>query len=199
MRGEWLLQSKFTFQLILLMIVLTACSPKLYMEQGKAASDVSRDTSSELKENALADTVSPSSAPGDDKSSACLGCHAYNENHHPVDFTPADPSKFPFPLYNGQIRCLTCHTVDHMGSPFMLRGGPYADRREVCFKCHYEEEYRQIYPHIMLDGDGKFIEVNGRPVCLVCHSKTPAPGVDRTKDVMFRADVAFLCLRCRCP
>jgi hypothetical protein len=78
----------------------------------------------------------------------------------------------------------------------MLRGGPYSDRREVCFKCHYEEEYRQIYPHIMMDGDGKIVEVDGRPVCLICHSRMPDPRVDRTKDVVFRADVAFLCWRC---
>ena len=48
----------------------------------------------------------------------------------------------------------------------------------------------------MLDDKDKVIELNGKPVCLVCHSRMPDPRVDRTKDVVFRADVAFLCLRC---
>ena len=139
---------------------------------------------------------SPVAGPEADSSLACLGCHDYTENHHPSGFAPADASKFPFPLYDGRVRCLTCHVEDHMGPPKMLRGGPYAGRREICFKCHYEEEYRYIYPHIMLDGEGRIIEVNGKPLCLVCHSKMPDPRVDRTEDVAFRADVAFLCWRC---
>jgi hypothetical protein len=78
----------------------------------------------------------------------------------------------------------------------MLRGGPYPDRRGICFKCHHEDEYTDIYPHFMLESDGSIRQVHNKPVCLVCHAKMPDPRVDRTKDVVFRADVAFLCWRC---
>jgi nitrate/TMAO reductase-like tetraheme cytochrome c subunit len=39
-------------------------------------------------------------------------------------------------------------------------------------------------------------EVNGKPVCLICHIKTPDLDVDLTATVRFRADVGFLCWRC---
>jgi len=48
----------------------------------------------------------------------------------------------------------------------------------------------------MLQKDGNFTEVKGNPVCLIWYAKTPDPKLDRTKDVVFRADIAFLCLRC---
>jgi len=181
-------------QLVLLATVFVSCAPNLYQEQQRAAS--TGVPAAEDKTGPSAAPAGPSAGADADPSSGCLVCHEYGENHHPTDFVPADAPEFPFPLYDGRVRCLTCHIEDHAGSPKMLRGGPYSDRREICFTCHYEEEYRQIYPHIMMDGDGKVIEVNGRPVCLVCHIKTPDPRVDRTKDVVFRADIAFLCWRC---
>lgn len=141
--------------------------------------------------------------PGTDPSSLCLTCHDYKENHHPVDFAPADPSAFPLPLFNGEVRCLTCHEIHGgpggEGTPKLLRGGPYGDRRTICFKCHSSEAYADIDPHIMLSDEGKVREVSGKPVCLLCHSKEPDPAVDRTNDVKFRADVGFLCLRCHPP
>lgn len=130
-------------------------------------------------------------------SSDCLRCHIqYNENHHPVDFIISDSANFPFPLYEGQVKCLTCHIENHDGT---LRGGPYVDRREICFKCHYKEQYADIDPHFMRYENGRIREVNDKPICLICHAKTPNPNVDRTKDVLFRADIAFLCWRCHAP
>jgi uncharacterized radical SAM superfamily Fe-S cluster-containing enzyme len=165
-------------------------------ERTNQASTAPLETSEESKKSAPPVSVGPFPEAAADGSSSCLNCHEYRENHHPTDFAPADASSFPLPLYDGRVRCLTCHIDDHMGSPFMLRGGPYTERRDICFECHYEEEYRFIYPHIMLDDKGKVAESDGKPVCLVCHSRTPDPRVDRTKDVSFRADVAFLCWRC---
>ncbi len=187
------LPSKLIFFVALLpAILLTSCASTLPQERGESA--LPGTSSEESKRSAPASRSS--SGPRIPDFSACLGCHQYRENHHPVDFAPRDPSRFPFPLYDGKVRCLTCHTEDHQeGSGNLLRGGPYADRRGICFKCHHEDEYSAIYPHVMLD-DGKIVEVNGKPVCLVCHAKTPDPRVDRTKDVVFRADVAFLCWRC---
>jgi predicted CXXCH cytochrome family protein len=143
-------------------------------------------------------------APGADPSVSCLNCHDYNENHHPVDFAPAVASVFPFPLFEGKIRCLTCHEIHggagHEGTPKLLRGGPYTeDRRAICFQCHSSERYAAINPHLMLDDNNRFREVNGKPVCLLCHSKMPDPAKDDTSAVRFRADVAFLCWRCHPP
>jgi predicted CXXCH cytochrome family protein len=176
------------------MIVFISCAPKWHQEPGKTASSGLPRPGDNVSDSAS--PVVPSAEAEADKSTGCLVCHEYRENHHPTDFVPSDASDFPFPLYDGRVRCLTCHVEDHTETQKMLRGGPYADRREICFNCHYEEEYRQIYPHIMMDGDGRIMESNGKPVCLVCHTRTPNPKVDRTKDVVFRADVAFLCWRC---
>ena len=143
---------------------------------------------------------------GTDPASICLRCHDYRENHHPVNVVPA-ASDFTsaakaFPLYDNKISCLTCHDP-HAGpklseTPNLLRGGPYKDRREICFKCHQQDAYTAISPHVMIDKGG-IIQLNGKPICLVCHTVTPDPAVDRTTDVKFRADVAFLCWRCHPP
>lgn len=141
--------------------------------------------------------------PGIDPSSRCINCHDYTLNHHPVNFVPAASSNSLLPLFEGEVRCLTCHEIhsgpNHEGSPKLLRGGPYADRREICFKCHIREQYAAIDPHEMLDGEGKFRNVNGKPVCLFCHLKQPDPKVDWASSVKFRADVGFLCWRCHPP
>jgi predicted CXXCH cytochrome family protein len=134
----------------------------------------------------------------------CLNCHKYKENHHPVDFVPADASKFAFfPLYSGKVTCLTCHEIhggyEHTGTPLLLRGGPYAERREICFKCHEKEEYAGINPHVMFGNDGATLEIKGEPVCLLCHAVKPNPFKDRTANVRFKADIAFLCWRCHPP
>lgn len=51
----------------------------------------------------------------------------------------------------------------------------------------------------MLEADGSVRTVDGKPVCLMCHSKKPDPAVDWTDDVRFRADIGFLCWRCHPP
>jgi predicted CXXCH cytochrome family protein len=142
-------------------------------------------------------------AQGIDPSSSCPGCHDYQTNHHPLDFAPTDVARFPFPLYRGKVTCLTCHEIHggpgKEGTPKLLRGGPYEDRRDICFRCHAQEHYASINPHLMLDEGKKFILVNGKPVCLLCHSKMPDPEKDYTENVRFRADVGFLCWRCHPP
>ena len=141
---------------------------------------------------------------GADPSASCLNCHDYKENHHPVDFVPADASRFPFPLFAGKVRCLTCHEIHggpgNKGTPKLLRGGPYTeDRRVICFQCHSSERYAAINPHLMLDEKNNYRAVNGKPVCLLCHSQMPDPEIDYTENVRFRADVGFLCWRCHPP
>lgn len=141
-----------------------------------------------------------------DPSTICLDCHHYESDHHPVNMVPgkeyAKSSMQSFPLFDGQVRCLTCHQAhtdpgqNMLNEPSkLLRGGPYADLRELCFKCHYQENYAAINPHVMRTSDGAIRDVDGKPVCLLCHSEKPDPQGDPA-DVRFRADVAFLCWRC---
>ncbi len=171
--------------LILLLFVLASCNPKLQWEQ---------------EQSAPVKPPLPLVHAGADPSLKCLDCHQYRENHHPIDVAPSNPEGFPFPLYDGKIRCLTCHTANHEeGGQKLLRGGPYADRRELCFQCHSQDKYAEIDPHVMLYPNGNVVNVNGQPVCLVCHAVKPDPAKDRTGDVRFRADIAFLCWRCHAP
>jgi predicted CXXCH cytochrome family protein len=156
-----------------------------------------------------ADSPSQAFAGGIEPSSACLDCHHYEVNHHPVNIAPkegsAGASQNVFPLFEGQIRCLTCHQAHNdpghnnlNSAPKLLRGGPYPDQRTICFQCHGQDDYTKIDPHKMISTDGKVREVNGRPVCLLCHTAQPDPAGD-PELVEFRADVAFLCWRCHTP
>jgi predicted CXXCH cytochrome family protein len=142
-------------------------------------------------------------AAGIDPSKFCLDCHNYRVNHHPVNFAPAHPVNAAFPLYRGKITCLTCHeihgTPEKKGERRMLRGGPYPERRTICFTCHTHEQYDGINPHQMLEENGRHRTVNGRPVCLLCHELEPDPSIDQANTVLFRADVGFLCWRCHPP
>jgi len=138
--------------------------------------------------------------PGhDDPSDVCLTCHSYAEDHHPVNFVPQIPVS-PYPLYQGKIRCLTCHEIHggprHLGSSKLLRGGPFTDRRAICFDCHGKEKFADLNPHNMLDKNGAIRTVKGKPVCLICHEVQPDPNRDAAENVYFRADVGFLCWRC---
>ena len=129
----------------------------------------------------------------------CLRCHDYKTNHHPVDIPPF--GQIPFPLSEGRITCQTCHFEDHeTGSANFLREGPYRLQRDICFKCHHQEEYKGVNPHEMLDEGGRYRKiVGGMTVCVICHTVMPNPEVDRTEDVQFRADIGFLCWRCHPP
>ena len=142
-------------------------------------------------------------AAGFDVTSSCLVCHDYKENHHPTDFVPVNPVKSEFPLSEGKITCLTCHVMHggagKEGTSKLLRNGPYRDRRDICFQCHSREAYALIDPHKMLNEQNKVIDVNGKPVCLICHTTTPDSENDVTATVKFRADVGFLCWRCHPP
>lgn len=141
------------------------------------------------------------SAPGLDLSAACMDCHHYSENHHPVSFVPEREIDSRFPLFDGEVQCLTCHQghgTNGLANPKLLRGGPYADRREICTGCHIIDQDLSFNPHIMTGADGSILEVNNGPVCLICHNAVPDQTTANTR-VTFRADVAFLCWRCHPP
>ena len=134
----------------------------------------------------------------------CLMCHQFGTSHHPSGFVPSktkyvNPQQ-EFPLYEGKFECLTCHDP-HGGpefteTPMLLRGGPYKDRWDICFRCHYKESYAKINPHQMLDEKREVRLIDDKPVCLLCHAVEPNPKTDRPEDIRLRADVGFLCWRC---
>lgn len=138
--------------------------------------------------------------PSGNKYADCLSCHDdYQKNHHPVDIPPH--GAIPFPLVDGMITCLTCHFDDHeTGGANFLREGPYPQQRDICYKCHHQQQYKGVNPHEMLDEGGGFRRmVGGMTICVICHTGTPNPEMDRTEDVRFRADIGFLCWRCHPP
>jgi hypothetical protein len=149
------------------------------------------------------DSEAPLFQPGVESSMVCRDCHKYAGKHHPVDFVPAATATGSLPLYRGRVSCLTCHQIHggplKEGTPGLLRGGPYADRRAICFICHRPEQYAEINPHLMRDAAGKIAVVNGKPVCQICHTNVPAPLKDREATVTFVADIGFLCWRCHPP
>lgn len=155
------------------------------------------------------DGSSQAFAGGIEPSAACLDCHHYSVNHHPVNVAPKEGSagalQTGLPLFDGQIRCLTCHQAhadashnNLRGASKLLRGGPYPDQRAMCFQCHGQDDYTKINPHRMLTPGGSVREVNGKQVCLLCHTVKPDPAGDPDL-VEFKADVAFLCWRCHSP
>jgi len=193
---------------ILLASVLTSCTMEQLLWPEKAVSTKGEYKNPHISCVSCHGTENPQPGSelfkaGTDPSSLCDNCHDYRINHHPVDYAPADPSSSLVPLFEGKVRCLSCHEIHggpgHKGTPKLLRGGPYADRRDICFKCHVRERYAAIDPHKMLDGTGNILNVDGRLVCLICHSEEPDPAVDVTNSVKFRADVGFLCWRCHPP
>lgn len=159
----------------------------------------------------------PSLKYAGDPSRICQDCHKYEDgaDHHPSytnsDFflktAVVDPD---FKLFNGSMECLTCHKIHKdgnykKGTRNFLVGGPYDDRREICFRCHGVGTYEGINPHnSMLDDNG---ELN-YGTCVICHVEPPQP--EKVKSgwgrkwgvrygVRFRASVAFLCWRCHPP
>jgi len=149
----------------------------------------------------------PSLKYSSDPSKLCNDCHDYKDglNHHPASIISGpfgntavlDPS---LKLYGGEMACLTCHQIHveghKMTSRNFLVGGPYKDKRELCFRCHRKEVYEGINPHnTMIDENNKL----EHGTCLICHSEIPNPSVDTYRTVKFRAAIAFLCWRCHPP
>jgi len=145
--------------------------------------------------------VSAAAAGDSDMSFICMDCHDYSENHHIVNFVPDRTIYNGFPLIDGQITCLTCHEAHGKKQPAypkMLRGAPYADRREMYFRCHSMDQNTGLNPHVMFDAERKIRQVHNEPVCLVCHMRVPDQS-DAAEQITFKADVAFLCWRCHPP
>jgi len=155
-----------------------------------------------------AEVGSPSLRYPDNPSAICTGCHVSEiaGNHHPSSTEPGPLGRTgeidqAFKLHEGKMVCLTCHQIHsgddyRRGTKYFLNGGPYGDRREICFRCHNWEEYRKTNPHKSMIYDDYKLDYG---TCLICHATPPDPEVDREGDVRFRASIPFLCWRCHHP
>jgi len=136
----------------------------------------------------------------EDPNVLCNRCHESGlskANAHPIKVVPDGfKERIPpdWPLYNGSLTCMTCHTggdspVLDPENPSFLRGGPYETRNTICFaSCHLQEEFAELDPHWAInEGEG----------CEFCHSTRPDTEKSRdVQEITFKGDVVLLCLRC---
>ncbi len=139
----------------------------------------------------------------------CNRCHETEEataDIHPVNIEvpPEMLKNVPedFKLAEGNlITCLTCHELKYQTSinnpvrrinPKFLRGGPYKNRSDICYRCHVRENYERMNPHNQIDGDGNIIESK----CLFCHSSRPDVDIVGIDKVEFTGNVAEYCYGC---
>lgn len=116
----------------------------------------------------------------------CNGCHerdGVRKAPHSVGVTSSSESTWRmdylgYPLDQGKLTCITCHDeVSHRrpdpANPKFLRGGPYADKDQFCYRCHLEDKEQLNNPHRQIDPFGRIRKES----CLFCHRKEP----DRAK------------------
>jgi hypothetical protein len=126
---------------------------------------------------------------------------------HPVDLKPsadlAPRIPHSLPLQDGKVTCATCHDIFvqchdkptekiFLKENNFLRGAPYRDRTEFCFKCHDIAQYRKYNPHLQLNNQKQIIEAT----CLYCHSEVPDQKRANYEDVKLRANPKMICLGC---
>lgn len=136
-------------------------------------------------------------------------CHYDNEQNyiHPVDLEPSEALKprIPpgLPLLDGKITCATCHDIFiqchdkptekiFLKENKFLRGAPYPDRTDLCFKCHDIEQYRKYNPHLQLNEKEQIIEAK----CLYCHNEVPDENRTGYEDIKLLANPEVICLGC---
>ncbi|MBI5544109.1 MAG: hypothetical protein HY901_09490, partial [Deltaproteobacteria bacterium] len=140
----------------------------------------------------------------DDPNALCNRCHESGlskANAHPIKVVEGvfkDRIPAGWPLHNGSLTCLTCHTggdspVLDPANPNFLRGGPYKVRNEVCWNCHRQAEFASINPHE---------RINKLEGCEFCHQTKP--DIEKLKagiaqSVKFKGDIVLLCIRCHEP
>ncbi len=136
-----------------------------------------------------------------DANALCNRCHESGlskANAHPIKVVPDKfKQRIPagWPLQNGSLTCLTCHTggdspVFDPANPTFLRGAPYEARNGMCWNCHLREEFAAVNPH------EKVQKLEG---CEFCHEVKPDLVKFRAgqkQDVKFKGDIVILCIRC---
>jgi hypothetical protein len=145
---------------------------------------------------------------GGDFKRLCRCHYSAAQNYvHPVDLKPSGYLKpripAELPLQDGKVTCATCHNIfiqchdKPLEKIFLkenkfLRGAPYRDRTELCFKCHDIAQYRRYNPHLQLNNKEQIIEVR----CLYCHTEVPDEKRANSEDVKLRANPKEICLGC---
>jgi hypothetical protein len=139
---------------------------------------------------------------GHDYQAGCR-CHYLTPGdlRHPTDVAvpKAMQAKIPsgFPLRDGQITCVSCHTFKVLCAPSdphisSLRGEPYPDRTGFCFRCHEAKQYERLNPHNQLDASGRMVADK----CLFCHTQKPDETQATYTTIKLIGGVEMLCQGC---
>ncbi len=125
----------------------------------------------------------------------------------PEDFLERMPEDFLNAVERGGgvVSCITCHDMplqckqelfpQREINPLFFRGGPYAERTNLCFQCHDPKDYERYNPHDQITDEGEL----DTEQCFFCHNVTPnraqAKSID---DVTFNVaeDLKMLCTGC---
>jgi len=141
---------------------------------------------------------------GRDVNRLCNSCHlqkGVRKAPHVVDVTSSEETwrmdYLGYPLSQGKLICTTCHDeVSHRkpdpANPNFLRGGPYADSEQFCYRCHLEERNRTNNPHYQVDGFGRIREES----CRFCHKYVPDLKATKPRDLEMVADEVTVCSNC---
>ena len=85
------------------------------------------------------------------------------------------------------FRCLS-----EISNKKFLRGGPYANRTEICFRCHDENMYKKLNPHNQINTKGEII----KEICLYCHEEKPDEKIATYESIKLIGDTKMICQRC---
>lgn len=132
-------------------------------------------------------------------------CH-YNSGKmhpHPVDYPPSGDVKIAtgFPLQDKKMTCITCHDIvqqcqdspsDKILKQGILRGAPYGNQIDICFRCHDKNKYPKYNPHQQLNANGEIVKEK----CLYCHSEVPDEKKTGAEDVKLIGNYGAICIGC---
>ncbi len=128
-------------------------------------------------------------------------CHTPQNYVHPVDFAPSKrlSARIPsdLPLEKNKITCLTCHDIHQQCNrrefnKTSLRGAPYPNRSDFCFRCHDAGLYQPFNPHVQIKADGQLESTT----CLYCHKTVPDGNTDTFASLEYVGNLVQLCQRC---
>ncbi len=134
----------------------------------------------------------------------CNECHlrpGVRKSPHVVDVSSSDGTwrmdYLGYPLKQGKLICSTCHDeVSHgkrdEANPNFLRGGPYPDKEQFCYRCHLEDKNQLNNPHRQIDGFGRIREDS----CRFCHKREPNLSKPDPGNFEMVADETQICSNC---
>lgn len=140
---------------------------------------------------------------GFDLDKLCLNCHAKpNIPDSPHIWGVYSSEKtwkmdyLGYPLNRGKLTCQSCHdevcyrSLDE-GNRSFLRGGPYRNVDEFCYKCHMNTQVAFFSPHRQIGQFGRIIEES----CVFCHKGVPKDTRDH-ENVQLSNDEITICGSC---